>query len=158
MDAATLETEIQTDPRALGYAALLAAGNDAGIAALLNAVTGSGAATIALASIDRNTFLKITTAAAIRVATGIGSDGGALAAGAAVKWGAVLAQARAADPGSQIDLTLLPSLGDPSADRVMAPSELAALTTRTGSRAEVLFGPGTIITPSDISFALRGTR
>src|SRR5438552_1527899 len=156
MDAAILGTEIQTDPKALGYAALVAAGQDADVAAALNARSGPGAATISLAAIDRNTFLKITTAAAIRVATGIGSDGAALAAGAAAKWGAVLAQARAADPGSQIDLTLLPSLGDPSADRVMAPSELAALTTRTGSRAEVLFGPGTVVTPSDVSFALRG--
>ena len=121
MDAATLETEIQTDPRVLGYAALLAAGNDAGVAALLNAIVGPGAATIAPAAIDRNTFLKITLAAAIRIATGVGTDGAALAAGAAAKWGAVLTQARAADPGSQIDLTLLPSLGDPSADRVMVP-------------------------------------
>lgn len=44
---ATLRTELETDPGERGYAALLAAGNDPGLADLLNARTIAGRVTIA---------------------------------------------------------------------------------------------------------------
>ena len=42
----------------LGYAALRASGSDAGLAALLNSLTGPGAATIAINNVTRAMLLK----------------------------------------------------------------------------------------------------
>ena len=157
MDYIALRGEITDDPLGLGYGPLATAGNDAGLAALLNGV-GSGADyLLTLAYLDKNLFLTITTPAAVRLATGLGADQtnplGAIVTG---KWNAVLEQARAADPGSQINLGLLTQLGNPVSDNVMTADEFAALTTRQGSRAEVLGGAGTVVTSDDIALALRG--
>jgi hypothetical protein len=62
--------------------------------------------------------------------------------------------------GSMVDLaaiaTLSAALGDPVGTFVMTQSEYAAMTTRQGIRAEVLWGAGTVVGPNDVSMALRG--
>lgn len=77
-------------------------------------------------NVPKNTFLHITTPAAARIAASVGTDGNPLGPRGAF-WRGVLNQARAADPGSQIDISILPSLGDPVADLVMTRDELEAL-------------------------------
>lgn len=151
---AALAAELAADPQGLGYAANTGVANDAANAALLNALTGNGAGTITVSTIDRNSFLNITTPAAVRLAVGLGSDNETqLSAGVVAKWSAVLAQARAADDGSQIPVDGISALGNPVTDLVMLESELAALTTRIGSRAEVLWGQGTVISAYQCSYA-----
>ncbi len=158
LDYAALKTELTTDPAGLGYTAPIAAGSDAGVADLINSIGSGSAYLLQLPSIDKNTFLTLTTPAAVRIGIGqTGADGSTpLSAAAIAKWTAVLAQGRAADPGSQINLALIATLGSPVADNVMTSAEFAALTTRQGSRAEVLFGAGTVVTSDDVATALRG--
>ena len=157
MTTAALASELSTDPASMGYAALIAAGNVNGIVALINSLTSPGAATITLSSVPKNTFLAGTLAAAVRLGVGIGTDNQTqLSAAILAKWGAVFSQARAADPGSAIDLTLMTSaaLGNPVTDLVMAQAEYTALTSRTGTRAEVLWGAGTAPANEDVIAAL----
>jgi hypothetical protein len=138
-----LKTEISTNPKSMGYSGK----TDTQVAALLNAMTGVGAQTVTLLSTPKDTFLAGTVAASIRLTTGVGTDGAALAPLAVAKWSAVLAQAKAASSQASIDLTLLSAIGDPVADKVMTDAEHAALLTRVGSRAEVVFSPGFVVTP-----------
>ncbi len=158
IDYSALNAELTADPQSLGFAALLADGDDEGLAALLDAVGSGSAYTLTLATLDKNSFLTATTPAAVRLAIGgNGADGSTpLTTVVIAKWSAVLAQARAADPGSQINLALLDQLGSPVTDNVMSQAEFTAMTTRQGSRAEVLFGAGTIVSSDDVAEALRG--
>lgn len=149
----TLAEELAADPLSLGYAPLLTVADDSAVAALLNARTGAGTDTLTLARLPRNEWLAGTVSVAVRVEIGVGTDAQPLDAVARAKWRAVIEQARASDPGSLINLGLLSILGDPVSDRVMAQGELDALTTRIGSRAEVLWGAGTIITPDQVGAA-----
>jgi len=152
-DAAALKTELQNDPQSLGYANLAQAARDQAIADLLNA---PGAGLVPLTEQTKNLFLRITTPAAIRLAVGVGTDNQQLEALAVAKWKTVLEQARAADPGSSINVSLVGAnapLGDPVADKVMTSDEFLALTNRVGSRAEVLFGAGVVVTAEQVGAA-----
>ena len=131
-----LKTEIQTDPLALGYAPLLAAGNQAAIADLLNEVrAGIG--------IDRLTVPAWEVFDAIVPA----------------EWAALLAQEK---QRIQIILSLgtVPVKGTNTRNAFLAAfaagtatrSALAALQTRPGSRAEQLFSQS--VSPADIAQAM----
>lgn len=149
IDPAALRAEITTDPAGLGYAPLVAAGADAGIAALLGATTGPGAAPIALPSVSRDAFLLGLRPAYMSLPT--------LPAAVQQKWDRILAAinsgaAVAIDAGTQ------GLLASAVADGVLTQAQADAVWHRTGSRAEVLFGPDTVMTQADVSFALRGLR
>jgi hypothetical protein len=155
IDPTALAAELSADPMHAGYAAPLAAGADGAVAALLNATTGPGAGALVLSFLAKNDFLIATSVVAVRLAIGIGADGQTtLADVVKAKWTAALDQARSADPGSSIDLAVIQMLGDPVADGVLSTDELAKLKARTGSRAEVLFGAGSIVDHNDVSRAL----
>lgn len=155
IDPTALAAELGADPQKLGYAAPLAAGADGAIADLLNAATGPGAATISLAALARNDFLIATSVVAVRLAVGVGSDGQTpLTTTVIAKWSAALTQARAADPGSGIDLAVIQLLGNPVTDNVLTQAELTGITSRIGSRSEVLFGAGAVVNHADVSKAL----
>jgi hypothetical protein len=157
MNYTALNQELASDPFSLGFAPLATSGSDSGLAGLLNAVRSGADFLLTLTYLDKNQFLTATTPAAVRLAIGFGADDATgLTTAVVAKWNAVLAQARAADPGSQVNLGLLQQLGSPVADNVMTADEFAAMTRRQGSRAEVLFGPGTTITSDDVATALRG--
>ena len=57
MDPNALQSELSTDPAKLGYAALVNAGSDQGVADLGNSLTGPGAALCTMASMSRDDFL-----------------------------------------------------------------------------------------------------
>lgn len=145
----TLVSEIESDPANLGYASKAKVGDDDGIAALLNTAT----ATVPVATLSKNAFLKSTAGIAVRLALGVGADGQPLDVVTVTKWRALLAHAYAADPGSQIELSIMSAMGDPVKERLGTAEELAAMTTTQGTRAQLLFGQS--INHLDVARALR---
>ena len=148
--SAALLSELTTDPLGLGYAPLVAAGNHAGLAGLLNALTGPGAATVTLLTVPKSAFASTLALAIGRVyAPGF--------AGNIPYWQAVLTlwtsldSVVVADPGTQAVIAAAIPAG------VLLPAEVAALTQRTGSRAEVLWGAGAAVSFEQVGNALRGT-
>jgi hypothetical protein len=150
MDYTALKNEITNDPLSLGYAVFVTAGNDAAIAAILNMATGPGAATVTDATMPRDDFMLAITPSLISLP--------GLSTTIQSKWDRILAVVRAADTINISDPAIQALLGASVADGVLTSDQVAAIGQRTGSRAEVLFGAGTTIMNTDISFALRGQR
>lgn len=137
------------------FSSLIEEGAIQGIANILNDLNGVGSGNITLTQLDKNTFLKVTAIVAIRLGIGIGYDNQTTLTPLVIaKWKAALDQAKAADPGSYIDLSIINALGNPIQDMVISSSELTFLTNKIGSGSEVLFGLGTILSCNDISNAL----
>lgn len=139
-----LKTEVLGDPAGIGYAAHVAAGACGTIADMLNAMDGPGAGTITLAWQRRDPFLSGLIPSILALAE---KD-----AAVQAKWDRVLATLRAAE---WIDVAKATQLLDLAmADGLIDGAGIAALTTRTGSRAEVLFGEGASVTYQDVAIAL----
>lgn len=149
MDHAALKAEIEADPKGLGYAAKVRAGDDAGLAGLLNARTGPGAGPVALASVSRDEFLRALRPAYLKLPT---KDDPTQA-----KWDRILAPINSGGPVT-VDATTVDLLAAAVSDGILTAPEAEAAWHRVGSRAEVLFGAGTVASNTDISFALRGDR
>lgn len=137
---AQLSTEISTDPAALGYAALVAAGNDAGVVALLNAPTAT--------AVFRRDIGVHEVVAAIAPA-----DFAGLTVLQVAKLQLLFTGTTTIDASSANTRALFVGIfsGLPTSS-----ASLTSLASRPGSRAEVLFGVGTVITGNDVSLALRG--
>lgn len=143
-----LKTEIQNDPLTLGYAAQIAIGSDQGVANLLNALTGPGAASV---------FINNVTVQQLILALQSLSDWDLLtASGATYNSIQLLTLIEPLDCTQTNIQTLLTHVfaGLSAASK----TALTAAVKRTGSRAEILFGTGTILVASDVSFAMRGVR
>ena len=147
MNYTTLKTEIETDPAKLGYEPFVASGNDQAIANLLN-TAGSG--TIAVPNLDRATFLLNISPAylALPGVSGVVQS----------KWDRILDSVRASESVDFTSPYAQSLLGAAVQDGILTQAQVASLNQRTGSRAEVLFGPGTIIQQSDVSMALRNKQ
>lgn len=131
-----LKTELQTDPLALGYAPLLAAGNQAGIADLLNGVrAGIG--------IDRLTVPAWEVFDAI-----VPAEWAALSAQEKQRIQLILSMGTVSVKGANTRSAFLAVFAAGTATR----ANLAALKTRPGSRAEQLFSQS--ISPADIAQAM----
>jgi hypothetical protein len=139
-----LKTEIQQDPKGLGLAPLVAAGNDQGIADLLNSFASSGTCTAFRNNIQVNEII-----AAIQPA-----DFAALSVLQLTQLQTITGQAVFDATGANARTSLLNIF----AGMTTTVAALTALASRVSSRAEVLFGAGTVISAGDVSFALRGTR
>lgn len=147
MDYAALKTEIATDPLTLGYGAIVAKGDDASVATVLNASLTAAVPNSAqfrsnvtpAEVIDAIAPADFTAATALQVA--------------------------------KLQLILLPGVVDCTKANVRGALQglfaaasqatknaLIAVVSRQGSRAEMLFGAGVVATASDVSFALRGAR
>jgi hypothetical protein len=148
IDYALLKSELQGDPRSYGYAPLIAAGDDSGLAAMLNQVRPEISirrpdvkAAELLEAIDNRDLLPSAT----------GLDQAWL--------NAVLSQ----DQGVRLVLPngsntrVVANLNRLVGNTQCSQTRLQTISTRTGSRAEELFGANTVITDSDIAKALRGT-
>lgn len=142
-----LNSELTTDPKGIGYATPLAATNDNAVAALINATTGPGAATITIPSLTHDEFATLIAP----VVMAIGSASAALQA----QWtpmlnlisGISVFQTTAGNMG------LLNTLASDFPNQLTA-AMITAATTRLGSRAEVLWGVGTVINWIDIAHAM----
>lgn len=149
MDYAALRSEIQADPVAMGYAPLVASGSDGALADLLNSLTSRGAATITLDRVERDNVLPLAlvmTKNAVLLAD----------ANKRTRWlqSAMIFTAADSIPSSQAQVVA--TFTDAVADGVLTQAQANGLRQRTGSRAEVLFGPGTIVSGNDVYRALRG--
>lgn len=139
---AALKAELTTDPLKLGYQGWINRGADFDVATLLNALSGAGASAVSPSAISKDAFLRATAAAAVRCKANVGTDSQPFSNPVvAVAWYEAVVQARAAE--GSIDLTLVSALeaicgGDPVTVKVMTEAEYAALTSRTGSRAEAI--------------------
>lgn len=153
MDYTALHTEISTDPLALGYAPYVAAGNDGAIAVLLNAPTGVGAATISITTLSRGAVLRGVIPATDQLASGLTLAGVAIPTAVSNKWASRFAALRGADPSMAMDAILMGMLGQLVTDGLMTQPYIDAFTKRIGSRAEVLWGMGTIIQWRDVAAA-----
>jgi hypothetical protein len=136
---AQLTAEINTDPKALGYAAFVASGNDTGVAALLNA-TYAGVGTVWLTRVPTSAL--------------VGS----------IVWADVSGMTQA--QVELLQLLLLTGTVDASNPNIrgMFTGLFAGKTTLTNmtaaaqkvapSRAEELWGAGTTVTVLDVAHAL----
>jgi hypothetical protein len=142
-----LNSELTADPKGLGYSTPLAATNDNAVAALLNATTGAGAATITIPSLTHDEFATLIAP----VVMAIGSASAALQA----QWTPMLNLIS----GISIVQTTTQNMGMLGALSSAFPTQLpasaiTAATTRIGSRAEVLWGVGTVINWIDVAKAM----
>lgn len=152
MTPAELNAEIQTDPMALGYAPFVNV-SDNGIAALLNALTGQGAATIALKTQSKGAVLRGIIPALDQLASGLTLANAPISSQVTQKWTNRFAALRSGDDSIVLDVNILGLLGQLVTDGLTTQPYIDAFTKRTGSRAEVLWGAGTNIQPHDVAVA-----
>lgn len=144
IDLPALKSEITTDPLALGYAPYVTAGNDNAVTGLLNALNGAGAATVTLLSMSHDSF-------ALMIAPAVMALGSATAALQA-KWNPMLNLVSGISLASLTPM-VMGMLNGLVTDGLLTAAEITAGTTRTGSRAEVLWGVGTVIAWRDVAAA-----
>ena len=138
---ASLKTELDTDPKAIGYAQQV--GNDAVIAGMLNSLTAPGAETITLPVMTHDQFAALIAPAVMELGSSTAMQ---------TKWNPMLTLASSAQNVGTTpqNMGLLNAL---VADGLMTAEQVTAGTTRIGSRAEVLYGAGTVIEWQDIARA-----
>jgi hypothetical protein len=141
MDYAALATELS----AATYAAFVAAGDDQACADALNAITDD---LITIDALPRDSFLTAIIPAAAAL--------GAKDAATQGKWDRLLSLACAASSVSRTSWAMLSAAA--VTDGLLTQDDADAVFKRKGTRAEVLFGAGTSVSSTDISFALRGAR
>lgn len=156
MTVAEIRAELRNaeSPLASAYQTLVSAGDDQGIADLLNAANGAGAGTINRAHVTRGELVE-----ALVPVSGLKP----LYAAAANTASPVFDFAKAAtlildNPGGELNYSkagtraLVAALG-PGAAGLLSADQLSALVaacTRIGSRAEVLWGEGESVRYSDV--------
>ena len=144
---AALLVELQTDPMQLGYAAPLAIGNLDALATLLNSLTSPGAALISLPTVTHDQF-ELGLAPALLGFSSLPSN-------IQAKWQPIL-DALNSSSTIVIDTQTMGLLSIAVSDGVMTSAQAVAIYQRIGTRAEVLFGAGTVVQDSDLSAAIRG--
>lgn len=141
LNAENLNAELTVDPLSLGYAPLVAAGEDAQIAAILNATEGSGVGTVPHEPIAPNDFIALLDPDELDSLTAL-----------------ELAQIQVYEAAGSINF------GAPNVqawlnkvfDNGSCPNTHAALNAkfnRVASRAEVLFGAGVVVSSSQVAEA-----
>lgn len=147
-----LATELTTDPQTYGYAALISAGSDAGLADLLNKVRdgtdGEAAITVRRADIAPNEILEAIDNRDFITSPNI----------AHASWFESVTQLRTIRlvNADGTNTRVLGNLRRLVNDTQGSQTRLDAIAVRNGSRAEQLFGVSTSITADDIARALRG--
>jgi hypothetical protein len=144
IDTAVLQSELAKP----AYASAISHGNDAEVVRLLNAVSQD--VVVADTVITRPRFILAVAPALLALA---GKD-----ATAKDKWDRVLAAVVTPDSVELTNPTVQYMFGLAVADGLLTQAQLDQVGRRPGSVAEILGGPGTSVTLSDVSFALRGSR
>lgn len=154
MDSEALKAELTTDPLHLGYAA---AGGDAAIAALLNAPNAAYTA--------NDPLVPLSTLGIWAAKTGVRAKIEANASNASSPVQSVCLAIRdllvglsgpSFDSGNPDNLAMVDGLVATGVlvdanGASLKPSLLALGSKTPASRAEVLFGPGSVVTPADVS-------
>jgi hypothetical protein len=148
MNYQSLKAELDNDPQHLGYAALLAAGDHVGVAALLNNPAGAGSAPLAVRRMAKNAFLLAVAPGAILASQ--------KTLPIQARWSMVLQLVAATGGFVQLDAPQVQSLLTIAvADGVLSQNQVDAITRRPGSRAEVVLGADTVVRHQDVAIALR---
>jgi hypothetical protein len=143
-----LHTELYSGPLASGLAPLLSTAQDAAVAAALNDPAGPAAGTAYLAALSRNDFL-LGIGGALLVLPSTSSS-------IQTKWQQRLQYIQSLDSavligsGSALTQSIL---NDAVADGILPSGVQTSLFTRQGSRAEVRWGGGTVISAQDVAQA-----
>jgi hypothetical protein len=141
MDYVALKAELQNDPQALGYAPFVANGSDQKLANLINALKQT-------ATVTRNLVPAYEVWEAI-----VPADWAALTSQEKQRVETILAMGMVKVSGPNTRSAFLAAFGVGTPTR----TNLAALQTKIGSRAEELFGEGVGVTNEDVAIALRRT-
>lgn len=136
--SAALRTELQTDPTGLGYAPLITNGDDADLAALLNAVRGT--ITVFRNDIESGEIVGSTVL----------SDFTTLTSSQQNYYLAIVSQPTVDATNTNLRTSLATLFPAGSTTR----TNLQALAQRNGSRAEQLFGTGISVSTADVARAL----
>jgi hypothetical protein len=143
-----LYTELTTDPKTLGYATPLALRNIAGnttVVGLINSLTGNGAATIELETMTASEIATIMLPYFGAALTSAPSLTAVHYAYYTLMFAIVMAQQGPIAVGN------LSAFGAQMvSDGIITAAEAAPLGQRIGSRAEVLWGQGTVVAEQDI--------
>lgn len=146
--SAQLNSELTTDPMGMGYAAYVGV-SDNTLADMLNSLTSKGAATIQLVNVSKGALLLSSVPLTDQLAAGLTLSGSAIPSATQQKWISRFDALRSADPVLEVS-QMMPLLESAVQDGIASSAWVTAVTTRTGSRAEVLWGAGTVITPVQI--------
>jgi hypothetical protein len=139
-----LQSEITNDPLQLGYSGK----SDKEKAALLNLKTGPGAGSINNNQVEKSVFLITIAPALLVLATKDDATKD--------KWDRILHVIESVSTVTVSSVTIQTILAVAKLDGLINDATIAAITTRTGSRAEVLFGENVVISESDIGTARNG--
>jgi len=140
VNLSTLRTELLTDPRGLGYSAGISIGDHNRISDLLNTSAASH-------SVSTGTVYSLGMQQSV-----VPAEYAILSAAQRDLWGAIVATAI---DGIAISNTLIRSqVAFIWALGTVTRTNLLALDTRIGSRAEVLFGEGTVVFSTEVGKAL----
>jgi hypothetical protein len=141
LTTAQLLSEIQNDPKALGYAAFISSHSDEGIASLINLKTGSGSGSVNIGVLlsyqifncfDRTEWAALTTQQKSDI-------------------NAILAMGQVDTANTNVRAVFTSAFTNAAGPTRTA---VNALVSVTGSRAEVLGGYGTVVLSSDVAKAL----
>lgn len=143
IDYSQLKTELQTDPKVIGYAVLITQGNDQAVADLINARSGPGSASVFRNDVAPREIINAVASADFTAATQI-----------------IISKIQLMFQAAPLDCTLANVRGNLqgifAASTVGTQNAVTAVCSRTGSRAEVLFGAGIVVSAGDVGKALRG--
>lgn len=132
-----LASEITNDPASMGYAALKEAAKDQAIADLLNSLTSPGAAAVFRNDVSSQEFLNCITT----------TDFAALTQANAIKLQMVLQPGRLDATNANLRAAALALFSGATL------TAMQAVVQRTGSRAEVLWGTGFVVTAQQVGAA-----
>lgn len=150
---ADLHTELTTDPLALGYASHINISDNA-IADMLNAKTGAGAAAITLAQVGKGAVLLGTVPVLDQLASGLTLAAAPITPEVQAKWQNRFSALRAGSDTLACSPQFIGMLMQLVSDGLTQQPYIDAIIKRAGSRAEVLWGAGTVVQPSDVQAAL----
>jgi hypothetical protein len=145
IDPAALRHELTTDPAGLGYAALVAVGNDPGVANILNRPSGPGAATVTVNWLAKSDLAAVIVQAVPNL---LQKDAGTQAA-----WTFYFQTALALDGVNPANPVTAALFANAVTAGLLTQGQVDAAIKRVGSRAEVLWGAGTIVTAADVGAA-----
>lgn len=140
-----LAAEIAADPKNLGYAAFSVNGNDAAVASLLNSLSGPGVGPVASVTMTRDEALLAFSPALLTIT--------ALSTALQSKWDRILSALTSLNVLDCTSAAVQAILTQAITDSVLTQEQVTNFNQRTGSRAEVLWGAGTIVSAYDCSQA-----
>ena len=151
-----LHDELVNDPVSVGYGNWPEADNDAEVVALINSLTGPGSATITRKLIQRNEIVySLEPGECIQVADDAAPAG--LLSETERWWLSMALRNETIDANDEeVFATLLqmfPTEGARPGFRGTTRANIQSTLQRTGSRAEVLWGEGTVVTISQVGQA-----